>query len=321
MRFPFVLLLAVAAWSTPLSLVRAQQTPSPIDPKAVLTAIKDLRTKQAGIITKEKSGVLAAINAAMADPGKAYEQAVAAVEQQGQGVNDTAKAPEPPPRPGGRPSAAREADHAAEARKRLNDQLRDHDFVNGLRLQLAYLSLTWQHGMGVKTRALLPGLLDYTTQVNTNYETLAPLDMFRRSLGEDVFVAYFQIGPYINGLPDWSDHPFDVDSIFQKTILPEMRRDKDPRLLGYWDGHLQTEGPARSPPTNGLTSPSSTTSAARACSGVGRRTNCCSGQATRPWRTCSRSSRPTPTTRISTNGRRELEGIVSAEEPSRPLAT
>lgn len=237
-RSSFLVLWVACVCSMPTVVVRAQQAP-PVDAKAVLATLKDLRTKQTGIINKEKSGVLAAINAAIADPGKAYEQALAATEPRSVGASEPTRPADT--RAGGRPGAAQESNRMAETRKRLNDQLRDRDFVSGLRLQLVYLSLTWQRSMGVKTKDLLTPLLDYTREVNNNADTLQPLDMAKKSLDESVFVNYFQVGPYIKGLVDWSDHPFDTDSIFQKTILPELRKNKDPRLLGYWDSHLQSE--------------------------------------------------------------------------------
>ena len=76
--------------------------------------------------------------------------------------------------------------------------------------------------------------------------------MYKKSLGESPFVPYFQVGPYISGLTDWSDRPFDVDSIYQKTILPELRKAKDPRLLDYWDGRLQIETARASASGNNL---------------------------------------------------------------------
>ena len=234
-RSPFpVLLIVTCLLAGPLAGLRAQQAP-PVDAKAVLAALKDLRTKQTGIITKEKAGVLAAINAAILDPGKTYEQALAATGQPAVGPNEVSRPT------GGRFAGNSEVNRAADERKRLNDLLRDRDFVNGLRLQLVYLSLTWQHGMGVKTKDLLLSLLDYTAQVNNGGDTLLALDMAKKPLNDSVFVNYFQVGPYITGLPDWSDHPFDTDSIFQKAILPELRKDKDPRVLSYWDSRLQTE--------------------------------------------------------------------------------
>ena len=245
-RFLPVLILAVGL---PIA-VCAQQAPA-VDPKAVLAALKDLRTRQTGIISQEKSGVLAAINAAIADPGKAYEAALAAVDQQTPGSEP---APALNPRPGGRPpSAARDVHREAEAHAHENDLLRSRDFINGLRLQLVYLSLTWQRSMGVPNKNLIPSLIEYTGQVTNANETLATLEMFKKSLGESPFVPYFQVGPYISGLADWSDHPFDVDSIYQKTILPELRKNKDPRLLDYWDSHLQAETARASASGNNLT--------------------------------------------------------------------
>ena len=233
-RFLPLLLSVVCALAGPSIPLRAQQTPPPVDPKAVLTALKELRKQQQGIINREKGDVLAAINAAIADPAKAYEKAMDAVEIQGQ--------PVPVVKPGTGPSAmARAGNHVVDTRKHVGDQTRDRDFVNGLRLQLVYLSLLWQHSMGVKTQSLIPALLEYTGQVNQSLETLQGLEMFQHPIKDSVFVNYFQIGPYISGFADWSDHAFDTEAIFQKTILPEMRKNKDPRLLGYWDNLIQTE--------------------------------------------------------------------------------
>lgn len=230
-RFLPVFLMVAGVCAGPSFSLRAQQA-APVDPKAVLATLKDLRARQAGIITKEKSGVLAAITAALADPGKAWVQAEDSQEPHTPGVN--------------------EGTRTMEVRKRQTEQLHNKEFVNGLRLQLSYLSLTWQHGMGVKTKDQIAALIDYANQVNSDYDGLATLDMFKKSLGESVFTTYFQVGPYISGLQDWSDHPFDTESIYQKTILPQMRKDKDPRLMDYWDNHLQSEAARASASGNGL---------------------------------------------------------------------
>ena len=245
-RFPFRFSLIIACLlAGPAGVLQAQQTPPPVDPKAVLATLKELRTRQQGIINREKGDVLAAINAAIADPGKAYEKAMDTVELQGQ----PATVVKPGPGPG---AFGRGGNHVVDTRKRVGDQTRDRDFVNGLRLQLVYLSLLWQHGMSVKTRDLIPALLDYTAQVNQSLETLQGLDMVQHPIKDSVFVNYFQIGPYISGLADWPDHAFDTDGIFQKVILPEMRKNKDPRLLGYWDNLMQTEATRAAATQNNL---------------------------------------------------------------------
>ena len=46
------------------------------------------------------------------------------------------------------------------------------------------------------------------------------------------------------GSRDWEMVPGNVDGIFQKIILPELRAQHDPRLLEYWDMKVKREGEA-----------------------------------------------------------------------------
>jgi len=46
------------------------------------------------------------------------------------------------------------------------------------------------------------------------------------------------------GSRDWEMAPGNVDGIFQKIILPELRAQHDPRLLEYWDMKIKREGEA-----------------------------------------------------------------------------
>ena len=231
-RFPLLRCAPWLAWLALLSAAapsaRAQSSASALDPNAVLATLKDLKAKQSQLIGREKMGVMSAINTALSDPGKAYDQATIAVEFQG-GGNDGAK--------------------IGEWRKKQGELLRNPGFVNGLRLQLVYISLSWQRSMGAKNKDLLPSLYDYTAQVIGNYDTLWSFDVLHKSLGESVFVRYFQIGPYLSALDNWSDQPLDIDSIYQKAILPTLRDMKDPRVLDYWMAKLQSEA-ARIDKTN-----------------------------------------------------------------------
>ena len=136
-------------------------------------------------------------------------------------------------------------------RKQNADLLRDRNFLVALRLELIYLGLTWQRHMGAKTRDLLPALYDYTTRVTNAADGLASLKLSDRSLDDSLFAKYFQVGPYIAGVPDWETKEFNVDGIFEKTVLPSLRQDKDPRLLACWDNRLQNEA-GRVDQRNGL---------------------------------------------------------------------
>ena len=221
-----LVLLAAAALS-----VQAQRPTPAVDPDSVLATLKDLKAKQSQVVNKEKQGVMAVIAAARSDPAKAYDQATVAVEFQGQG-NDGAK--------------------IVEWRKKQGDLLRNPAFVNGLRLQLAYIALTWQRSMGAKNKDLLPALYDYTAQVIGSLDTLWGFDSLRKPLGDSVFVRYFQIGPYLSAVDNWSDQPLDVDSIYQKAILPTLRDMKDPRVLDYWMAKLQLEATQTDKSNNNL---------------------------------------------------------------------
>ena len=224
---PPILSRRLLPWLASVALAAVIVTPhahaqrAPVDPDTVLATLKDLKARQTQIVSKEKQNVLALIQAAQADPAKAYEQATLAVDFQGQGNNDSIK--------------------IMEWRKKQGELLRNPAFVTGLRLQLAYISLTWQRSMGYKNKALLPALYEYTGQVMANLDSLWSYEPLKRPLGQIVFVRYFQIAPYIASIEDWSDQPFDVDSIYDKSILPTLREMKDPRLLDYWAGKIQGE--------------------------------------------------------------------------------
>ena len=229
--FPPALLLAACVALLPIT-AHAQQSPPPVDPVAILATLKELKAKQTQSVAREKSQVLDTIRAALNDPAKAYEQAYAAVEVQGKGGN--------------------EGTRMMEWRKQNADLLRDRNFLNALRLELNYIGLTWQRHMGTKVRDLPPALYDHTTQVVGNIDGLATLKFTGKNLNGSLFVRYFQIGPYISGLPEWSNQPYDADGIFQKTILPELRQQKDPRLLTYWDNKMQAEVATIDQRSNGI---------------------------------------------------------------------
>ena len=228
---PRTFLVALLPLLLPVALLRAQQAPPPIDSAAVLAALKEIKGKQAQVIAKEKGQVLDSLRAALADPVKAWEQAVFAVEIQGKG---------------------NEGSRIVEWRKQNTDLMRDRAFATALRLQLTYLIMTWQHSMGAKTKDQLPALYDYTNQLTANFDALWSLKMTDKTVNELVFVKYYQIGPYINGLADWETQLFNADAIYNKTILPELRKSKDPRLLAYWDNKIQTEAARFEQKSNGL---------------------------------------------------------------------
>ncbi len=233
---PFLIVLLVAG-SLAVPYAHAQDSAAPpVDSSTVLATLKDLRAKQTALVNREKASVLASINAAMSDPVRAYEQALAAVQFK-EGGNGPVENPRA----------------AAEQRRKQAELLQNHDFITGLSLQLQYLSLTWQHQMGVKPAALIAPLLNYTQQVAAAGSAFDLYPELRKGVGESVFATYFQVGPFLAGMTEWETRPFNVEGIYENTILPEMRAEKDPRLLSYWDSHIQSESDQADASRNPLT--------------------------------------------------------------------
>jgi len=79
-------------------------------------------------------------------------------------------------------------------------------------------------------------------------------DQILRATTGSVVVQYLRIADLLNdagvskgkdsGQATWEHSPGSVDGIFQKIILPELRAEKDPRIVEYWDMKLKQEAEA-----------------------------------------------------------------------------
>jgi hypothetical protein len=127
---------------------------------------------------------------------------------------------------------------------------------------------------GAEVKDLLPDLIAYTQQVMNGLDSSvaphpavfnsfprpgkkgpsadslinpkaapAPLDgtWVKSSIASSIFVVWKQVQDYVSSVDNWEMVPGNVDGIYQKTILPELRRVKDPRVLEYWDMRMQRD--------------------------------------------------------------------------------
>src|SRR5438876_663179 len=65
--------------------------------------------------------------------------------------------------------------------------------------------------------------------------------ILKGSLHDSIFVKWYQIQNWVGGIEGWESSPGNLDGIYQKTIQPELRRAKDPRIVEYWDAKIQRE--------------------------------------------------------------------------------
>ncbi len=134
----------------------------------------------------------------------------------------------------------REQTQFQEWKKKEASDLKDPEFQTAVRLHLTYLVLTLQRANGATTQQILPSLLSYISQVLAD-DDLTKQDLMKGSVTDGLFAKWYGIGKLFDKLKDWETNPGNWDGMYQKTILPQMRKDKDPRVLDYWDAKLQRE--------------------------------------------------------------------------------
>ncbi len=212
--------VVLCGMSTP---VFAQTPEPPINAEAMLTALHAIRDKQTDTVKTQRHKLIQEFQTRAANPAAAldfYEAAVKATQFEGENRAQT---------------------QFVEWKKKDAVHLKSRDFQNGLRLHLNYLVLTLQRASGVETKALLPGLTSHLQQVRIEQDAGNQDHILKGKIDDSIFVRWYGIGGLIGGMENWEMSPGNMDGIYQKTIQPELRKQKDPRIVEYWDSKIQRE--------------------------------------------------------------------------------
>ncbi|HWB61390.1 MAG TPA: hypothetical protein VG733_18050 [Chthoniobacteraceae bacterium] len=218
-----LLIALLSALAPSFSLHAQDKDGPPVNGAAVLSALKQIKQQQQTDIKSTEATLAQNLMNEANSPGDAltyYIQAITATQFSGLG--------------------AKEPQAVMEWKKKHEAELRDPNFQQALSLHLAYLSLSVLHDSGVKTKDLLPRLLDYVQRVQAN-PALASQDLMIYPLPKSVIVASLGIGQYLTDNDTWELTPIKVDNIYQKVILPEYRIEKKAtEIFQYWDARIQT---------------------------------------------------------------------------------
>jgi hypothetical protein len=57
-------------------------------------------------------------------------------------------------------------------------------------------------------------------------------------VSQNVFAKWYTLGEQLGALQNWAMVPADIDGIYDKFLLPIMRKNRDPRILEYWDNKI-----------------------------------------------------------------------------------
>jgi hypothetical protein len=231
----------------------------PPDLNALLQSLKEIRQQQAQAQKQQRQQSLQQVTAAAGNGERAaslWEDAVRAIQFEG---------------------ATKEGTAFKEWKDREGDGLNSKEGRNAARLFFTWLALTIQRDAGTPVKDLLPQIVSYTKELTAHREMIEALEasiqkekelnasgkhgmkrqgdgekdrrmhdqILNKGLGGSPVVQWMRLKDFVNP-PQWENNPGDYEGIFNNIILPELRAQKDPRLLEYWDMRLKKEADAAS---------------------------------------------------------------------------
>ncbi len=248
-----LLLLSLAASLFSLPLRAEQQDAAPVDIGQLLQALKTMREQQAVQVKAARAKAVRDVQTAAASgtaAAAAWEEAVKQVQFDG---------------------IAHEGSEFRAWKDKEGDALKETEAQNAARLYFVWVGITLQRAGGTTTKDLLPQVVQFTKDVSldaaameafdekvkkekerksANAKKDAKDDAVVRRLHDQILHKAIASGPPVLALkiadflavPKWENSPGNVDGIFQNIILPELRVERDPRLIEYWDMKIKREG-------------------------------------------------------------------------------
>lgn len=196
----------------------------PLDPKAILQELQGIQAKQKNAASSRQKQNLDTILRASSSKDAAiafYEDAQMATQFQG---------------------ANRENSQFRDWKKKQEEQLKNPDFRESVRLHLFYLALSLKKAADAKPVELMPQVADYLNVLDASDDALSVRDsLLKNSVSDGIFAKWLGLGPDLGKAGDWEMNPGKSDAIASKYLLPEWRKVKNPALLSYWDARIAKE--------------------------------------------------------------------------------
>lgn len=156
-------------------------------------------------------------------------------------------------------------------RDKEGEALKESETKSAARLYFIWLGLTLQRSAGVPVKDLIPAIVRYTQDLTTVQASIGKLEdeikrdkeladgkhgpqqksnkaavhktaqnILSTTLPESMVVDWLRIGAWV-AVENWEETPGDLDGIFENILLPELRTQRDPRVVEYWDGRVKRE--------------------------------------------------------------------------------
>lgn len=137
-----------------------------------------------------------------------------------------------------------------------DDALRSEEFLAALELHTSYLHLTYLRANAEKEAKLNETLLQHVLKVwafDSKHETRQKLssELLDRPINQGLLAKYFHLGTKLGGPVEgeklkeqdktWEWNAANADGMLDKTILPFLRKNKNPALITLWDKRIANE--------------------------------------------------------------------------------
>ena len=214
------------------SSLLAQIAAPPIDAKSMLASLQDIKQKQQTAAKSQLVQTISDFTAASADDGAAlnfYLEAVRVTRFVGQPHEDTAF-----------------HDWRKDQMSRLHP--------SAIRTALRYTMLSLQRAAGATDDQIFPVLLAYAEDTEAILPSLEDTggdrhggggaddhDILKQAVSDNIFARWYNIGGQLDNLDNWEPVPGNIDGIYEKLLLPVMRKNHDARILQYWDNKIMSE--------------------------------------------------------------------------------
>ncbi|MDB6149682.1 MAG: hypothetical protein JWQ44_1130 [Chthoniobacter sp.] len=249
--------LALTA-AAPINPAQAQDA-APVDFAALLRDLKLIRETQVTQSKQQRQTALQQVQSAAANGERAaviWEDAIRAVQFDG---------------------AAKEGTAFRDWKEKEGAGLSTKEGRNAARLYFTWLGLTLQRDGGATVKDLMPQVINYTKELSADQQAMDLLEetikrekelsagkhggprrsndeqvakrihdlVLGKGLGGSAVVQWMKIADFVK--PEkWETTPGNYDGIFNQIVLPELRAQKDPRVLDYWDMRLKKEAESAS---------------------------------------------------------------------------
>jgi hypothetical protein len=237
--------------------LHADQDAPPVNVNDLLKQLRGLRDQQTLQAKTSRQSAIQTLSAAANSPERAlklWQDAVQATQMDG---------------------AGKEAAQMRQWRDTEGELFKEREVQNAVHLHLSWLVITLQRSNGSTVKELLPTIINYTKELLADQATMDALDetikkektapvpgrprpggnqaakddqatrrthdsILNKNVNNSLIVQWLKLGDLIT-VDKWENNPGNFDGIYTKIIQPELRNQKDPHVMDYWDVKLKKE--------------------------------------------------------------------------------